>query len=232
MLMLRLQTHQLQRCFLTLICQPVQAVAPVQNARKEARAAARNTMASAGAGWYDMKAQAITPEVKRDWRLLRLRSAYNPRHFYKVHLSCPYDLHEAIQRTIFLKRSACHKLQGSLHVTHLAGSFASWPSYHTEQLSHQHFNCCVCRMQGFDSTKIPKHFEMGTVVEGSGEFYSGRMTKRERKQTFTEEILADVQVQKERKRRYEAMQAEKQELAKKRKKMKSHHKRSRHRPQH
>ena len=87
-------------------------------------------------------------------------------------------------------------------------------------------------MQGFDSTKIPKHFEMGTVVEGSGEFYSGRMTKRERKQTFTEEILADVQVQKERKRRYEAMQAEKQELAKTRKKMKSHHKRSRHRPQH
>ena len=98
MLVLRLQTHQ-QCCFLTLICQPVQAVAPVQNARKEARAAARNKMASAGAGWYDMKAQAITPEVKRDWRLLRLRSAYNPRHFYKVRFSCPYDLHKAIQRT-------------------------------------------------------------------------------------------------------------------------------------
>jgi Fcf2 pre-rRNA processing len=57
---------------------------PIRDARKEARAAARSKTASAGAGWFDMKAQTITPEVKRDWRLLRLRSAYNPRHFYKA----------------------------------------------------------------------------------------------------------------------------------------------------
>jgi Fcf2 pre-rRNA processing len=62
----------------------VQTRAPVRDARKEARAAARSKTASAGAGWFDMKAQAMTPEDKRDWRLLRLRSAYNPRHFYKA----------------------------------------------------------------------------------------------------------------------------------------------------
>lgn len=31
-----------------------------------------------------MKAQPITEEVKRDWRLLRLRAAYDPKKFYKV----------------------------------------------------------------------------------------------------------------------------------------------------
>ena len=62
----------------------MQAHAPLQDVRKEARAAARSKTASSGAGWFDMKAQVITPEVKRDWRLLRLRSAYDPRHFYKV----------------------------------------------------------------------------------------------------------------------------------------------------
>ena len=87
-------------------------------------------------------------------------------------------------------------------------------------------------MQGFDSTKIPKHFEMGTIVEGAGEFYSGRLSKRERKQSFTEEILADVKVKKERKRRFEKMQAEREELARKRKKQRSHFKRSAHRPKH
>ena len=44
-------------------------------------------------------------------------------------------------------------------------------------------------------------------MEGTGEFYSSRMTKRQRKQTFTEEIMADVKVKQERKRRFAKMQA-------------------------
>jgi hypothetical protein len=87
-------------------------------------------------------------------------------------------------------------------------------------------------LQGFDTTKIPKHFEMGTLIEGTGEFHSGRMTKKERKQSFTEEILADLKVKKERKRRFEKMQVEREEVARKRKKMRSNHKRSAHRPKH
>jgi Skp family chaperone for outer membrane proteins len=73
---------------------------------------------------------------------------------------------------------------------------------------------------------------MGTYVEGTGEFYSGRLTKKERKQTLTEELLADVKIKRERKRRYDKMQAEREELARKRKKLRSHHKRSAHRPKH
>lgn len=86
--------------------------------------------------------------------------------------------------------------------------------------------------QTFDSTKIPKHFQRGTIIEGTGEFYSARLTKRERKQTLAEELAADIKLKQERKRRYTRMQEEKQELAKKRKKARALHKRSKHRPKH
>lgn len=90
----------------------------------------------------------------------------------------------------------------------------------------------MCCLQNFDSGKIPKYFQMGTIVEGMGEFYSARMTKKERKQTLTEELLADINLKQQRKRRFEALQAERQELARQRKKIRALHKRSKHRPKH
>ena len=45
-----------------------------------------------------------------------------------------------------------------------------------------------------DQSKIPKRFQWGTVVEGPTEFYSSRMTRKTRKETFTEEILGDGEV--------------------------------------
>ncbi|KAJ1811708.1 rrna-processing protein fcf2 [Coemansia sp. RSA 2599] len=41
--------------------------------------------------------------------------------------------------------------------------------------------------------KIPKYFEVGTVVEGATEFYSARMTRKERKSNIVDELLADKQ---------------------------------------
>ncbi len=34
-------------------------------------------------GWFELPAQQITPEVKRDLRLIRLRGAMDPKRFYK-----------------------------------------------------------------------------------------------------------------------------------------------------
>ncbi|KAJ2356445.1 hypothetical protein GGF43_002071 [Coemansia sp. RSA 2618] len=39
--------------------------------------------------------------------------------------------------------------------------------------------------------KMPKYFEMGTVVEGPTEFYSSRLTKKERRRNLVDELLAD-----------------------------------------
>ncbi|GLE11459.1 hypothetical protein PINS_up023891 [Pythium insidiosum] len=41
---------------------------------------------------------------------------------------------------------------------------------------------------------LPKFFQFGTVVEGAHEFKSARLTKKERQQTFTDEIMADDQI--------------------------------------
>ncbi|KAJ2708534.1 dTDP-fucopyranose mutase [Coemansia spiralis] len=40
---------------------------------------------------------------------------------------------------------------------------------------------------------IPKYFESGTIVEGPTEFYSGRLTKKERRSNLVDEVLADKQ---------------------------------------
>ncbi|KAE9025833.1 hypothetical protein PR003_g25747 [Phytophthora rubi] len=41
---------------------------------------------------------------------------------------------------------------------------------------------------------LPKHFQMGVVVEGAHEFHSARLTKKQRRKTFTDEIMADEAV--------------------------------------
>ncbi|KAF6175866.1 hypothetical protein GIB67_003354 [Kingdonia uniflora] len=41
------------------------------------------------------------------------------------------------------------------------------------------------------SKALPKYFQVGTVIESASDFYSGRLTKKERKQTLAEELLSD-----------------------------------------
>ncbi|KAK9864890.1 hypothetical protein WJX84_011311 [Apatococcus fuscideae] len=55
---------------------------------------------------------------------------------------------------------------------------------------------------------FPAHFQMGTVVEGPTEFFSSRLTKRERQQNITQELLHDPDMNDARKRRFGKIQAE------------------------
>ena len=52
-----------------------------------------------------------------------------------------------------------------------------------------------------DSKAIPKFFQMGTIVEGSHEYYSSRMSKKQRKRTMVDELLADSEFRKKNKKR-------------------------------
>ena len=47
---------------------------------------------------------------------------------------------------------------------------------------------------------------VGTVIEGSAEFKSNRMSRKERKQSVTEEIMADGAIKGYTKRKYEGIQ--------------------------
>jgi hypothetical protein len=53
-----------------------------------------------------------------------------------------------------------------------------------------------------------KVLQVGTVIEGSAEFYSSRLTNRERRANLTEEVMADAGVAGYAKRKYRDIQAE------------------------
>lgn len=82
--------------------------------------------ATAGPDWYNLPKTNLTPELKRDLQLLGMRSALDPKRFYKKQLS---------------------------------------------------------------SSQIPEYSQVGTMIEGPTEFFSARLTKKERKRTLVEEVL-------------------------------------------
>ncbi|KAG2442347.1 hypothetical protein HXX76_002433 [Chlamydomonas incerta] len=62
--------------------------------------------------------------------------------------------------------------------------------------------------KSFDETKFPKHFQIGTVMDNPTDFYSSRLTARERGTSITQELLADPAVEASRKKRYNRLQAD------------------------
>ncbi|RLV95032.1 rRNA-processing protein FCF2 [Spathaspora sp. JA1] len=59
-----------------------------------------------------------------------------------------------------------------------------------------------------DNWKIPKYFQMGTIVEGNTEFYT-RLNKKQRGNTLVQEILNDDDTKKYFKRKYSEIQSAK-----------------------
>ncbi|PHH49529.1 rRNA-processing protein fcf2 [Ceratocystis fimbriata CBS 114723] len=82
---------------------------------------------TAGSGWFDLPKTNLTPELKRDLQLLRLRNALNPKVHYKKQ---------------------------------------SWRS------------------------QVPRYSHVGEVIAGPTDFFSSRITKKERRNTFAQEVLA------------------------------------------
>lgn len=60
------------------------------------------------------------------------------------------------------------------------------------------------------SKSLPKYFQIGTVIEPASEYYSGRLTKKERKSTITEELLSDPKAKQYRKRKVREIEAQNQ----------------------
>ncbi|TVU28361.1 hypothetical protein EJB05_19877 [Eragrostis curvula] len=56
------------------------------------------------------------------------------------------------------------------------------------------------------SKALPKYFQVGTIVEPASEFYSSRLTKKERKTTLVDEILSDPSLKSYRARKVREIQ--------------------------
>ncbi|KAF9365287.1 hypothetical protein BGX34_010593 [Mortierella sp. NVP85] len=103
---------------------------------------------TAGKGWFDLPQQIMTPELKRDLQILKLRNVLDPKRFYK--------------------------------------------------------------REDKGKAKFPKYFQIGTVIEGNTEFYSSRLTKKERATTITGEVMKDFAGREYYKRKFNEIQEAKQ----------------------
>jgi hypothetical protein len=61
--------------------------------------------------------------------------------------------------------------------------------------------------------------QLGTVIEGAAEYYSGRLTKKQRRSNFTEEIMADPDSANYAKKKFRSMAQEKTREAQQRKRI-------------
>ncbi|KAK6970800.1 deoxynucleotidyltransferase terminal-interacting protein 2, partial [Biomphalaria glabrata] len=70
----------------------------------------------------------------------------------------------------------------------------------------------LIRMKGvLDPKRFYKHndiklYQMGTVMDEGTDFYSSRLTKKQRKQNLVEELMADADIRQYNKRKYAELQ--------------------------
>ncbi|KAI5633472.1 fcf2 pre-rRNA processing domain-containing protein [Phthorimaea operculella] len=98
-----------------------------------------------GPGWFNMAAPEVTEELKNDLQVLKMRSALDPKHFYKKN----------------------------------------------------------------DMEVLPKYFQVGRIMDSPLDHVNERLTRKERKRTMVDELLADAQFQKYNKKKYKEIIDEK-----------------------
>ncbi|KAI5849355.1 Fcf2 pre-rRNA processing-domain-containing protein [Morchella snyderi] len=99
---------------------------------------------TAGANWFDMPRTDLTPQLKRDLQLIKMRNVLDPHRHYKK-----------------------------------------------------------------DNSALPEYSQVGTIIEGNTEFFSSRITKKDRKRTIAEEIMADEGNRKRFKKKYQEITSSK-----------------------
>ncbi|KAG9660425.1 rRNA-processing protein FCF2, partial [Aureobasidium melanogenum] len=102
--------------------------------------------ATSGEQWYNMPRTDLTPELKRDLQLLKMRNVLDPHRHYK-------------------------KENGKM--------------------------------------RPPEYSQVGTIVEGPTEYFSGRINNKDRKKTFVEEVLSSEKDTGRFKRKYGDIQTSK-----------------------
>ncbi|OWM63246.1 rRNA-processing protein fcf2-like [Punica granatum] len=117
---------------------------PPNNPRQLNKLLRKQVKDTAGSSWFDMAAPTITPELKKDLQLLKMRNVIDPKRHYK---------------------------------------------------------------KGDSKSKtMPKYFQVGTVIESAAEFFSGRLSKKERKATLADELLSDQALKDYRKRKVQEIE--------------------------
>ncbi|KAH0538720.1 hypothetical protein FGG08_004672 [Glutinoglossum americanum] len=120
---------------------------PVEDSVRVKEKLKKEKKATAGPEWFDLPRTNLTPQLKRDLQLLRLRSVLDPKRHYK--------------------KDASNRAQ------------------------------------------FPEFSQVGTIVEGSTEFFSARIPNKQRKNTFVDDVLAGEKSTGYFKRKYSDVQSSK-----------------------
>lgn len=127
----------------------LESVPPYEESKRLLQTERRKERAKTkGKDWFNMNPPEMTPEIKHDLEILQMRSALDPKHFYKKN----------------------------------------------------------------DLKVLPKYFQIGKVIDSPVDYYSGRLTKKERKTTIVDELMADAEFSKYNKRKYKQIIDEKKKL--------------------
>lgn len=60
-----------------------------------------------------------------------------------------------------------------------------------------------------DNSAFPEYSQVGTIIEGNADYFSSRLSNKERKRTIAEEVMADGSSRKRFKNKYEEIQIKK-----------------------
>ena len=85
------------------------------------------------------------------------------------------------------------KVKRDLHIIANRGALDAKLFYKTDRMSKK-------------KMELPKYFEMGTVIHGTGEFFTQRLTNKERKSSVAAELMADQKFKKYAKRKFMEVQ--------------------------
>ena len=101
------------------------------------------------------------------------------------------------------RKAVAHSERQRVESQHRKSAGRRWFNFESEELTADaRRDFALLRMRNYLDPKkfykssdhlraLPKHFQMGQVIEGAHEFHSARLTKKQRRQTFTDEIMAD-----------------------------------------
>ncbi|CAI5718783.1 unnamed protein product [Hyaloperonospora brassicae] len=101
------------------------------------------------------------------------------------------------------RKAVAHSERQRVESQHRKSAGRRWFNFESEELTADaRRDFALLRMRNYldpkkfykssdHSRALPKHFQMGQVIEGAHEFHSARLTKKQRRQTFTDEIMAD-----------------------------------------
>ncbi|KAF2490559.1 rRNA-processing protein FCF2 [Lophium mytilinum] len=103
------------------------AVRKVEDPLKIKKRKDEEKKATTGPEWFNLPKTELTPELRRDLKLLKMRDVIDPKRFYK---------------------------------------------------------------KSGKTSEVPEFSQIGTIIEGPTEYYTGRLLNKERKNTFADEVLA------------------------------------------